>query len=74
MSLVHALTGEDSRFRRWTLYLFARYVEMPLLALGYHLLRGRFRRLGSIRLVRALLGWAVAAPMGYLGDTARRIA
>jgi NAD-dependent dihydropyrimidine dehydrogenase PreA subunit len=73
MSLVHALTGEDSRFRRWTLYLFARYVEMPLLALGYHLLRGRFRRLGSLRLVRALLGWMVAAPMGYLGDTARPV-
>jgi hypothetical protein len=31
VSGTHALTGEHSRFRRWTLYLFARYVERPLL-------------------------------------------
>lgn len=70
MSLVHAITGEHSRFRRWTLYLFARYVELPLLYWGYHLLRGRYRRLGSYGLVRAALSWLVAAPFGYLGDTA----
>lgn len=71
MSLVHIVTGENSRIRRWSLYLFARYLEMPLLAWGYHLLRGRYRRLGSNRWVRALLSWGVAAPFGYAGDTAR---
>jgi Pyruvate/2-oxoacid:ferredoxin oxidoreductase delta subunit len=71
MSLLHAITAEHSRFRKWTLHLFARYVELPLLWCGYHLLRGRYQRLGRFRLVRAILGWAVAAPFGYAGDTAR---
>jgi ferredoxin len=71
MSLVHAVTGEQSRFRRWALYLFARYLEMPLLAWGYHLLRGRYQRLGSNRLVRAVMIWGGAIPFGYAGDTAR---
>jgi NAD-dependent dihydropyrimidine dehydrogenase PreA subunit len=71
VSLVHAVTGEHSRFRRWTLYLFARYLEMPLLFWGYHLLRGRTRRLGANRLVRVVLRWGVAIPFGYAGDTAR---
>jgi ferredoxin len=71
--ITHTLTGEHSRFRRWTLYVFARYIEVPLLYWGYHLLRGRFRRLGQNRLVRAALGWGVAVPLGYLGDTARPV-
>jgi len=71
MSGLHAVTGEHSRIRRWTLYLFARYLELPLLGLGYQLLRGRYRRLGQNRLVREVLRWAVAAPFGYLGDTGR---
>jgi Pyruvate/2-oxoacid:ferredoxin oxidoreductase delta subunit len=71
MSLVHAITGEDSRIRRWSLYILARYLEMPLMYWGYHLLRGRYRRLGANRLVRAIGSWAVAAPFGYAGDTAR---
>lgn len=71
MSRFHVLTGEHSRLRRWSLYLFARYVEMPLLGWGYRLLRGRYRRLGENRLVRAVLGWSIAMPFGYLGDTAR---
>jgi ferredoxin len=73
MSLVHAITGEHSRLRRWTLYVFARYLEMPLLHWGYELLRGRYRRLGANRLVRAVLRCAVAAPFGYAGDTARPV-
>lgn len=71
MSLVHALTGEESRLRRYALYLFARYGEMPLLRWGYHLLRGRWRRLGANPVVRTTLSWAIAAPFGYAGDTAR---
>ena len=30
-TLVHTLTSGHSRFR-WTLYVFARYIEMPLTA------------------------------------------
>lgn len=73
MSGIHILTGEQSRFRRWTLYIFARYIEMPLLYWGYRLLRGRYRRLGQNRLVQVILGWGVAVPFGYLGDTARPV-
>jgi ferredoxin len=72
-TLAHAITGEHSRFRRWTLRIFARYVEMPLLYWGYHLLRGRYRRLGRNRLVRAFLSWSVAMPFGYVGDTGRPV-
>jgi NAD-dependent dihydropyrimidine dehydrogenase PreA subunit len=71
MSLIHAITGEHSRLRRWSLGLLARYLEMPLLYWGYHLLRGRYRRVGALRPVRAILSWGVAAPFGYAGDTAR---
>jgi len=71
MSRCHVITGEQSRIRRWTLYVFARYVEMPMLKWGYALLRGRHRRLGRNRLVRGVLSWAVAAPFGYAGDTGR---
>ena len=73
MSLVHAVTSEHSRLRRWSLYIFARYLEMPLLALGHHFLRGRFRRLGANRLVRSVMSWCVVAPFGYAGDTARAV-
>jgi len=71
MSGLHALTGEHSRFRRWTLYLFARYLELPLLGWSYQLLRGRYRRVGQSRLARAALSWTVAAPFAYLGDAGR---
>jgi ferredoxin len=71
VSRFHVLTGEHSRLRRWALYVFARYVELPLLGWSYQILRGRYQRLGQKRLVRAVLGWGLAAPFGYLGDTAR---
>lgn len=73
MSRFHLLTDEQSRFRRWGLYLFARYLELPLLRWSYDLLRGRYRQWGRSRLVRAVLGWGVAAPFGYAGDTARPV-
>ncbi len=73
MSLVHVITGEHSRLRRASLYLFARYLEMPALRWSYYLLRGRWRRLGAIRPLRAALAWGVAAPFGRLGDTARAL-
>jgi NAD-dependent dihydropyrimidine dehydrogenase PreA subunit len=71
MSLVHTITGEASRLRRRSLYIFARYIEMPLLRWGYALLRGRLRPVGYNPLVRAMLRRAVAMPLGYAGDTAR---
>ncbi|MEJ2210880.1 MAG: 4Fe-4S binding protein [Anaerolineae bacterium] len=72
MGLVHGAGGEVSRLRRWSLYTFARYLEMPLLAGAYHLLRGRGRRLGRSRAVRALVA-ALGAPFAYAGDTSRAL-
>lgn len=70
---LHALTDEHSRLRRWSLYIFARYLERPLLGWSYRLLRGRWKRWGANPVVRNVLGWGVAAPFGYLGDTARPV-
>ncbi len=70
MSRFH-LPDEGSLWRRASLYLFARYLELPLLSLSFSLLRGRWRRLGSWPLVRLVLGWTLAAPFAHLGDTAR---
>lgn len=72
MSLVHGSGEEVSGLRRWSLYLFARYLEMPLLALSYHLLRGRARWLGTSPPVKALIA-AVGSPFAYAGDTARAL-
>lgn len=73
MSLVHAVSGEDSRLRRASLYVFARWLEMPLLGWTYEVFRGRWRRVGAAPVVRATLGRAVAAPFARLGDTARAL-
>jgi ferredoxin len=73
VSIVHAISGEESRLRRASLYLFARYLEMPALGWTYHVLRGRWRRFGANRVLRAALARGVAAPFARLGDTARAL-
>jgi ferredoxin len=73
VSLIHAISGEDSRLRRASLYLFARYLEMPALGWSYHMLRGRWRWVGANRALRAALARGVAAPFARLGDTARAL-
>jgi len=71
MSLVHNVTGEHNPFRRFTLFIFARFIEVPLLKLCFHILRGKYRRFGKMRWVRVLAGFLLARPFGYLGDTAK---
>lgn len=72
MSLIHTSECEAGRLRRWSLYLFARYLEMPLLGASYQLLRGRYRRLGALKPVR-LLGSVLGSPFAYAGDTGRPV-
>jgi ferredoxin len=72
MSLVHGPEGDAGRLRRWSLYLFARYLEVPLLGASYQLLRGRYRRIGATWPVRAL-AVALGAPFNYAGDTGRPV-
>ena len=71
MSFVHNLTGEHNPFRRFTLFIFARFIEVPLLKLCFHILRGKYRRFGKMRWVHFLAGFLLARPFGYLGDTAK---
>jgi ferredoxin len=73
MSLFHKITREGRSFQRHTLYLFARYFEIPLLKASYQLLRGRWRWLGRIPAVRWLLSVCIARPFALYGDRARPI-
>lgn len=70
MSLIH-ITGENSHFRKWALYIFAKYIEVPLLKYTYFLLRGKWKWFGSREIVKYLAGIALARPFGYLGDSAK---
>ena len=69
--LVHGIAGEQSRFRRFLLYVFARYVEVPLLRTCYHLLRGNGRWIGKRKWFRSPAALLLARPFGYLGDTGK---
>lgn len=71
--LGHVVIGETSLFRRMMLYIFARYIEVPLLRISYHFLRGKWKKIGDIKLFRRLMGFFLAKPFGYLGDTARPV-
>jgi ferredoxin len=44
-----------------------------LLRASYFLLRGKWKRLGSIRLFRSVLSYSLVRPFGYLGDTAKPV-
>jgi ferredoxin len=71
LSLVHPVIGEQSPARKLLLYVFARYIEVPLLKYAYFLLRGKWRRIGSLKLFRIMASYALVRPFGYLGDTAK---
>lgn len=71
--IAHLVISEQSRFRKYLLYIFARHIEVPLLRISYHLLRGKWRRVGRIKVLRALMSYCLARPFGYLGDTARPV-
>jgi ferredoxin len=71
--LIHGLTREHNPLRRFLLFFFARFIEVPLLKISFHLLRGRFSFIGRIGVVRALAGVLLARPFGYLGDSARPV-
>ncbi|MBN1532073.1 MAG: 4Fe-4S binding protein [Spirochaetes bacterium] len=71
--LAHLVIAEESRIRKSLLYIFARHIEVPLLRVSYHLLRGKWKRIGSNRLFRAVASRLFARPFGYLGDTAKPV-
>jgi len=71
--LSHIVISEQSRTRRFLLYIFARYLEMPILKYSYYLLRGKWKRIGDIPAFRAVFGYLLARPFGYLGDTGKPV-
>lgn len=73
MSLFHDITTEGRSFQKKALYIFARFIELPLLSLSYKLLRGRWRRLGRQRWFRRIMADAIAKPFALYGDTARPV-
>ncbi len=69
--LAHVLISEQSRIRKFLLFIFARYIEVPLLKTAYFLLRGKWKGIGSTSLFRAIASYLLVRPFGYLGDTAK---
>lgn len=70
--LIH-FVGEESVFRKISLFIFARYIEVPLLKVCYHILRGKWKWLGEKTIVKKFAGVLLAKPFGYIGDTARPV-
>lgn len=71
--LAHLVIAEQSWTRKFFLYIFARWIEVPLLRTSYFLLRGKWKRLGSIRVFRFFASRLLARPFGYIGDTAKPV-
>jgi ferredoxin len=69
--LAHVLISEQSRTRKVLLYIFARYIEVPLLKTAYFFLRGKWKGIGSTSLFRTIASYLLVRPFGYLGDTAK---
>ncbi len=69
----HLVIGEQSRIRKYLLYIFAKYIEVPLLRTCYFLFRGKWKPIGDIKLVRIIGKYILARPFGYLGDSARPV-
>lgn len=70
---IASLKNENNPIRRFFLYIFARYIELPLLLLCYKLLRGNWKALGQRAWFKKIAAVTLARPFGYLGDTARPI-
>jgi len=66
----HLVTREDSALRKALLYIFARYIEIPMLKAGYAGTRGRLRFLSSNKLSRFILKRFLLHPIGIHAETA----
>lgn len=71
LCFAHVVIDEHSRVRRFLLFIFARYIEVPVLKYSYYFLRGKWKRVGSNRVFRYLAGLLLSRPFGYLGDTGK---
>ncbi len=69
----HLVIGEQSRIRKYLLYIFAKYIEVPLLRTCYFLFRGKWKSIGDKKLFRIIGKYILARPFGYLGDSARPV-
>ncbi len=65
----HIIASEQNRLRKALLYLFVRYIELPLLRITYSACRGRVRFLTENPLTRWMIGRLVAYPLFRWMDT-----
>jgi ferredoxin len=73
MTMLHDITQEGASFQRRALFVFAKFVELPLLRCSYQLLRGRWKWLGSRPLFKKIMGLVLARPLALYGDSARPV-
>lgn len=66
----HLVHAEQSRLRRYLLFILARYLEVPFLRFAHDVMFGRLNSLHRNRLTRALLKRLVFFPLARFGDTA----
>lgn len=67
----HIVIAEQSPIRKFLLFIFARYLEVPLLKGSYYLLRGKWKHIGSVKWIRAMMAYFLVRPFSYLGDTGK---
>ncbi|HOO57291.1 MAG TPA: 4Fe-4S binding protein [bacterium] len=73
MSLFHRHTAEGTPVQRGTLFMLARYMELPFLRISYALLRGRLKFIGRTRVFREIAGRIIYRPIATIGDRARAV-
>lgn len=73
MGLNHWLTAEENRLRKFLLYLFAKYIEVPFLLACYHLFEGNYSNLGNSKIFKAIFGPFFFYPMAKLADAGKPI-
>ncbi len=66
----HLVTSEESALRKALLFVFARYIEIPMLRIAYAGMRGRFGFLSTNSISRLFLKHFLLHPIGSYADTA----
>ena len=73
MFLHTVIVGEESPFRKILLFVFARFIEVPLLKISFRFLRGDLKHIGQRPLFKKIAKIVLARPFGYLGDTGKPV-
>ncbi len=72
-TLLKPFSKPNSRLRRLSLYIFARFIELPMLRLAYHVCKGKLAWINKIPLANKLIGRLIVYYIGNYGDTAKPV-